>query len=413
VTSIAGVESAPPSRRRERYLKNLLRQCSWLFAIALFGYPMVGNLISVYQIDSRALSVPFRIGVVLFSLWIIATTGPFRIDRWRKLMLLFWFLYILRLIHDWLIPNLDGADYALEFFVATSVLPVLALLKARTFRQRRFALVGFAIAGIGAATSLLASKFGNADVQDVTVSSGRLALSALNSVSLGHLATSAILCGFVLWRGAALRTKLSLSFCFIGLSWCLVSTGSKGPALALLVCIGLWAFRHGQSWKFALLALPVLAWMLVSESNPLAARLSGSEDDPSTLDRIVILSDSFHQIAGSPIVGSAFVELNSGYYPHNIFVEAGLALGIPGAILLLLLMGCGSWRAWKGLKTKEPLLGLLFFQGLIGASISGALFGATLLWVTFAMLPRSTGAVALKGARRQTLRQAPGSSTRP
>jgi O-antigen ligase len=361
--------------------------CSWLFAIAMFAYPIVGNLVSLLQIESRLLSIPFRLAVAAFSSWILLRTKGMRIDRLRLVMLMIWFLYIIRLIHDWLFTNLDGADYALQYFLATSVLPAVALMRARAFHQRRFASTGFLISSIGSLSSLLANTFGSAEVQDVATSSGRLALAALNSVSLGHLAASAILCGFVLWRGSATRTKLFLAAMFVPLMWCLVMTGSKGPAIALVLCMGLWAFRHGKTWKFAIIALPIVVWVMLSEDNPLAARLTGSGEDQSTAERLVILSDSFQQISDYPIIGSAFVEFNSGFYPHNVFVEAGLALGIPGALLFLVVMTLGAIRAWRSLKSEDHLLvGLLFFQGLFAASTSGAIFGAVMLWIPFALL---------------------------
>jgi O-antigen ligase len=367
----------------------MVRKCSWLFAIALFGYPIVGDLVSLLQIDSRLLSVPFRLAVAFFSFAILLRTKGTRIDRLRFALLILWLLYMVRLAHDWLFTNLDGADYALQYFVAACVLPAVALMRARAFRPRRFALIGFIISSIGSILSLFANMFGSAEVQDVTTSSGRLALSALNSVSLGHLATSAILCGFVLWRGSAMRTKLFLSAMFVPLIWCLILTGSKGPAIALVFCMGLWALRHGQTFKFAIIAVPVVAWVIFSEDNSLATRLAGSEEDQSTVERVVILSDSFDQIRGSPLIGSAFVEFNSGFYPHNVFVEAGLALGIPGALFFFAVMLLGAIRAWRGLKGDYSLLGLLFFQGLFAASTSGAIFGAVMLWVPFAMLEPS------------------------
>jgi len=66
----------------------LVRKCALLFALALFGYPIIGNAISLLQMDSRLLSVPFRIIVALFSLWIIVTTRRLHVDRVRQAMLL-------------------------------------------------------------------------------------------------------------------------------------------------------------------------------------------------------------------------------------------------------------------------------------------------------------------------------------
>ena len=402
VTSLEPAHHRSTNPLAVRQPQNLSRQCAWLFAIAMFGYPIMGNIISVMQIDSRALSIPFRIAVGLFSAWIILISGRLRLGGWRKLMILIWFLYVLRLLYDLLFPDLEGASYALQFFIAASVLPAIALMKARAFHQRRFALVSFLVASAGALSSLLATVFGGADIQEGALQSGRLSLSALDPASLGYLATNAILCGFILWRGAGVRTKLCLGILFFPLFWCLILTGSKGPALALVLCMGIWGFRTRQLWKLLLLSIPVLVFVVASEGSPLAARLSGSADDESTLDRIVLLNDSFTQIEGSPIIGSAFVELKSGFYPHNVFVEAALAMGIPGALLFMALMTFGAWKAWRSLGTDEALLGLLFFAGLFAATISGALFGAITLWIPIAMLSGSPR--AQRGARGRTSR---------
>jgi O-antigen ligase len=387
ITSTTFDRCHSPNAREVRESQATSRRCAWLFAIALFGYPIVGNLIALSQVDSRVLSIPFRIVVIVFSLWVIITTKPLRLDRWRQLMLLLWFLYILRLIHDWLFTNLEGADFALQYFVASSVFPAIALMKARAFQPRKFAQVSFVIASLGAVASLFIMLSGNTDAQDAG-SSGRLSVTALNPASLAYEATSAILCGLVVWRDASMSAKLCIAVVSFALIWCVVLTGSKGPALALLICGALWSFRNRQTWKFALLAVPVLIAVMVSEDNPLAARLSVSEDDQSTVVRLVILGDSIKQIADSPLIGSAFVEYNSGFYPHNVFVEAALALGIPCALLFLALMSFGVWSSWRTLRGENALLGLLFFQALFAATTSGAIWGAILLWVTVAMLPK-------------------------
>jgi len=379
-----------------RYLKRVLNRCAMLFALDLFGYPVVGSVISLLQIDSRTLSVPFRVSVALFSIWIILTTRRLKLDGLRRLMLIIWFLYIIRLVHDWLGPALQGADYALEFFVVTSVLPGFALMKAHVYQQSRFALIGFVIASAGALLGLFGGLFGGAAIEDP---SGRLSLAALNPVSLGNQATSAFLCGLVLWRGAKTRHRIVLTGIFALLFGCLVLAGSKGPVLQLMVCLALWALRRGFLLRLGLLGVPVAVVILASSSNPLADRLAQAGDDSSTVDRVVMISDSLDQISDSPLVGSAFVELNSGFYPHNIFVEAGLAFGVPVALAFAWMIFVGVRRAWVTLKTDCDLLGLLFFAGLLDATLAGSIYGMTQLWVMLAMLPAGA-AFAVRPAAR-------------
>jgi O-antigen ligase len=392
------VQSSNP--RRAAYVRRTAQRGALLFALALFGYPVVGSIISLMQVDSRTLSIPFRMGVALFSVWMILFSRRARIDGLRKVMLAIWFLYIIRLLHDWLGPNLQGADYALQFFIASAVLPGFALMKAQCFEPRRFALVAFLVASAGALMGLFAGLFGGADVTEGGVS-GRLSLSALNPVSLGEQATAAILCGIVLWRDSRSLGRLLLAGTFVLLMTCLVLTGSKGPLLQLLACLGLWAIRRGHVLKLGVFGLPVLAWFVLSSGNPLADRLADAGEDSSTVDRVVMISDSIDQIEGSPIIGSAFVELNSGFYPHNIFVEAGLAFGLPVALVFAGMIAVGMRRAWKTLRTGNDLLGLLFFQGLIDATLAGSIYGMIELWVLLAMLPGPTRrALAVAGPER-------------
>jgi O-antigen ligase len=114
--------------------------------------------------------------------------------------------------------------------------------------------------------------------------------------------------------------------------------------------------------------------------------LSDPLSQESTQLRLTLFRDTLSQINISPITGSAFVELNSQQYPHNLFIESALAVGIPLSCLFVALIVKGTVEAWKSLNNGRALLGLLFFQSLIVAMVSGALFGATMLWLTLALL---------------------------
>ncbi len=380
------MESVSDSRSAAGTGNRIIRQCSLLFGLALFGYPVIGNIISLLQVDSRTLSVPFRILVASWSLWIIVISGKLRMDRLRKVMLFIWLVYGLRLLHDWLFTNLDGADYALEFFLACSVLPAIALMKAKLYDQRKFAMAAFGIATLGSIMSIFVLKFGNADRQDLSEVS-RLSLAAVDPVTLGHLAVSALLCAFALWPGCKVFPRIILVCLCIPVVACLLLTGSKGPALTLVISVGLLATRRRNLFRFAMIAAPAAIWLIVSDASPLGARIAASSDDQSTLDRIVVLSDSIQQIADAPWIGSAFVELNSGFYPHNVFVEAAMALGLPIGVLFTGLVLFGAIRAWRDLRGNNYLLGLLYIQAILASAISGSLYGSTMLWVVLALFP--------------------------
>ena len=81
-------DDLPARKSREAaYSKRMVIRCALLFAFSLFGYPVVGSVISLLQIDSRSLSVPFRIGVGLFGVYVILTSRRLKIDRLHHVML--------------------------------------------------------------------------------------------------------------------------------------------------------------------------------------------------------------------------------------------------------------------------------------------------------------------------------------
>jgi O-antigen ligase len=357
-----------------------------VLAVAVFGYPLVGNLVSILGIDSRVLSIPFRLLVIAISLWLLLVCRRMRLTKARIAMLLIWLAYTLRLAYDMVVARIDGADYALQFFLASCVLPALAVFTADEFQQHRFARFAFLLIVAGCAATLLGSLLGRFGESDLTTTTGRLSTVALNPVSLGHLAVSGVIIGMTSWATARGAARAGLIVGMILATACLVMTGSKGPALALIVCAAVWAASRGAFGRFLLLGLPVLGFVAFAPASPLAARLAGLGEDVSTLDRLLILRDSIEQGLDSPLYGSAFVELNSGLYPHNLFLDAILAFGFPLAIVFAVLVGIATIRALRCLRNGQELLGLLFFQSLIGGMLSGAIFAATGFWCLLALL---------------------------
>lgn len=357
-----------------------------VLGLAMFGYPLVGNLVSLLGIDSRVLSIPFRVLVIVMSLWLLVSCRHMRLTNSRIALLLIWLAYTIRIAYDMTVAGIEGADYALQFFLAGCVLPALAVFTADEFQQDRFAKFAFSLTVAGCAATVLGSLLGRFGEVDLTATTGRLSTVALNPISLGHLAVSCIIAGLVIWKRTRGANRVAVFLGMVLALCCLVMTGSKGPALALIVCLAIWAVSKGAIWKLMLFGLPTLLLVVFAPVSPLAERFAGLGDDESTLDRLVILRDSVGQIADSPLFGSAFVELNSGLYPHNLFLDGALAFGIPLTIVFAVLVGIGAIRSLRCLRTGNELLGLLFLQSLIGGMLSGAMFAATSFWCLLGLL---------------------------
>jgi O-antigen ligase len=359
---------------------------AWLFAIALFGYPVVGNVTSLLQLDGRVLSISFRIGVGMFALWTFLLPGRLALDPWRAALLLIFIAYILRLGYDMSIGGIDGADYALQFFLVGSLLPALAIWRLDAYDERRFARATLAIASTGCLMSLSGYALGAFGEADLTETTGRLSTVALNPVSLGYLAAGGLLAALAIWPKATQSARFVIAALSLVMLIVLLLTASKGPALILLSALVMWSFRRGLFVSAIVAAMSVFGLILSVGESPLAARVAASAEDLSTLDRLDLLEGSVRQIAAAPWFGSAFVELESGFYAHNILIEAAMSFGLPITVFLIMILARGTVSSWRLLGTEGEFVALLFFLGFASSLISSSIYGATVLWVSLVVV---------------------------
>lgn len=357
-----------------------------IFALAVFGYPIIANLVDWLGVDSRVLSIPFRLLLGSLSVLVIALSTSIRFDKWYFLMLLIWFALILRLGFDTSITGIENADYALEFFLISCVLPVLAIWALDSYNQKYYATTAFVLASTGSLTALLANYFGIFGESNLTEITGRLSSTALNPVTLGHLALSGFLCGLTLMRSEPFWIRAPIMLIMMALIVVIIQTGSKGPVIALPIILFIWANQRGLIVPMIGLTVPVVFSLLVYGDSSFVQRLMAIEDDPSTIERIGFIQDSLQQIAASPWIGSASVELKSGAYPHNIFLEGALSFGLPLTVVLATLLFYGLFKSFRILKTDNDLVALFFLQALIISQISGALFADSMLWISLVLI---------------------------
>lgn len=354
---------------------------AWLFAWALFGYPIIGVVSALLQQEGNTLSVAFRLAIAAASLWAMASPGAIRMDRLRLSILIFWTAFGCRLVFD-AINGVEEAPYALQFFIFSSMLPTLGLWKLDAFDAKRYARASFIVSSIGCIAALLgafAQMFGDADLSSAV---GRLSLKSLNPVTLGFLAASGLISGIVIWPHTPPKQRWILRVVLLLLLWTLLLTGSKGPALGLVALLLLFAWRQRSALNFGLSLLGIASILLLFERQPLIERLFASQEDQSTADRMNLLADSLSQIMDSPWIGSSFVETESGSYAHCLLLEAPMALGIPLAMALFSALTIVAHRSIRGLSGSQPIFELLYLQGLLGLMASGSMYGATMTWAS-------------------------------
>ena len=380
-----------PAVRAARNSRRLVNTVAWVFGLTLAGYPIAGLLSAAVGVSSVITSIPFRFAVLAASAFLLvdaaASRARFRPDFG---LLLFWGLYLLRLAYDVVVPGLDGASRALLFFLTTSLVPAVALIAAaRYYREPQTAALLFLLSALASAMALVMLVFGIGAAALIDTATDRLFYESINPISLGHAGTTAFIAGIVCWKHARSNTRILLAVGMAAGAVTLAISGSRGPAVALVAAL---AFAAAARGKIVWLLIPaaalgaVIPGLVAGGDVNVLNRFSGISDDESALYRLIIMNDAIGQFVANPVFGSAYAELNSLQYPHNILVEAAMAMGVVGLALLLVILVRVLTRAWHHARAGKLLLPMIFVQYLVGAQLSGSIWGWSALWVTCALL---------------------------
>jgi hypothetical protein len=211
-----------------------------LLALCAVGYPVAGLLAAVMDWPSRWTSVPFRAGVAMLSVTLLALL-PWRgrpLSQWAWALAGWLALYALRLAHN-VLEAYPGAAHELLFFSLAVVLPVIALIRCDldAVETRLRAPVVWLAAGIVAA-AIVGDYLGWFGANSFMFT-GRLSTSTVNPITLGHTAVSLLL-ALVAWQIQGESRYRWVLWALVGLGLIGLSyAGSRGPYVALLFALGL------------------------------------------------------------------------------------------------------------------------------------------------------------------------------
>lgn len=371
------------------------RTGAWLvgavIALSISGYPLAGLLGIVLDADSTVTSIVFRALVVLISgLSLLHFMGGERRFRFDVAVLLFWWLYLFRLIVDLGTGRFDQVDEALLFFLATVVIPGLAaMISAEGYDERLTARMLFVLGAAVSAGSVLLNAFGSGEAA-LTEVTGRLSFNVLNPITLGHVAVTTMVAALALWKAPGLpggRIALAAGVAVAGV--CLVLAASRGPVLALMVVLISYSVlrgRWGRIFAGVLAVFLVAPMILATQGVEIVERFTNIASDLSARERLIIQGNALDQGLASPVWGSAYTELMSGQYPHNLIIESFMAMGAVGLVLFLLISAKAGLQAALRLRAGELLLPLLLVQYFIAAMFSGSIWGSAGLWLVATLL---------------------------
>jgi hypothetical protein len=363
----------------------------------LVGYPAVGVLVSFAGLigNTRVLTAPYRVVAILIALpVIVAALGrrlPGRVD---PLLGIFWLLYLIRLTYDWQFGGIDGAETALVFFLTAVMVPSIAaiVLGTNTYSDIAFARP-LLISGSAVICAIYAAWFlglGFNPWADQGVETTRLGFEALNPISIGMVSANVLVCAaFIFFASPPQGYFKFFVLGTMGLSAVLLLVAnSRGPLVACALALT-WFFTNKIKRLIYLVPFLLLALLFAPLEGDIIQNMLERFNvdvaiDGASQDRIRAQKAAFAAFFDYPVFGAFHLdpELGIGYYPHNIVIEAAMALGLVGLLPLLTLMFRAARIAFADFGKEHPLIVTLLILHFFFAGLSGALWGVD----TFYML---------------------------
>jgi hypothetical protein len=377
----------------------LARLAGWtasiLLLVSILGYPVIGVITSYNGIEGSEVAIWFRASVVLgaaFAIGLGLIRLPLRtLSFLPSAILLFCLLYSLRLISDAMSGEFPAIGIDALYFYGTCVVPSLAMCVLVKYRDpHRDAELFLAIGGFLCFAIIYMSITGISGDLDAVESQGRLSLGRLNAISIGHVGVTTIIAAMALYfePGHAAKWKLAaLPLAGLGLA-CMIYSGSRGPVVSLVGAImALLVIRR----QWSLLAVVATVAMIVALNTTtiegeLAERILSIGMDRSSLSRVEVQVFAMQQFVANPLTGSAYVELVTGSYPHNIILDAAMSLGVIGLFVMLWILVSGGIAAVRHMQAGELMLPLLSVQVVLAVQFSGAVVNSAEFWTAFALL---------------------------
>jgi O-antigen ligase len=314
------------------------------------------------------------------------------------LLLIFWGIYFFKVM----IHFNTNADMSLEWYeyifysFSYCVLPFITFILSDFKKFKNVILNSLIFSGFSlGVTSLFLYKhliiMGISRLNQAQYITGEQTLNPLALAYGGTLVISLILFKFF-FKKNSLFEKIYLSLTFI-LSFIMLFLGSSRGSLVVLI-ISLLVLLYFQKTKVKLFLVPVIFMTI-----PLiqyGADLVGSNifervDNTITFGsklsfRNEVYNLAFNEFIENPFIGGR-IEVN-GTYPHNIFLEILMSMGILGFILFLVLLIKSFSKVRFLIKIDKDwiFIYLLLINGLIQHLFSNALYASILIFSSMGII---------------------------
>lgn len=377
--------------------------------LCVIGYQLATSLFLPLTSDiegiSRSVTVPYRAFFLLIMLIVIVlnikrTVRPFPIPLTG--LIVYWILLIIRMINDLYITNqVYVKDISQHWLYVFGIcLPILfATLKSYKHINLEKALywiwisLSYILLTSLFANQLLFAESGIVDRQNANI--------AINTISYGHLGVMGIYISLFLLinKKTNLLFKILLVLITVIAIYSVLRAGSRGPFVGLLIVLFFWIFARGKNFilgVFIALFLAILVFVFMENilnligniaplmENRLRYTLQGDNSGRDELYKTAL--KAFYQ---NPILGKQYAIPDPGgtpNYPHNIMLDAIMALGILGGIIMFYILFAGLKSCYVNIHSNNPnfWISLLLVHQITANLFSGTFYQDPLLTMLLA-----------------------------
>lgn len=372
----------------------IVRLANLNLILVICGYQFVTSLFSGLLTDNTQLiTVPFRAFTLLIALLTITLTiGKKQLTLTAIIYLLFfyWILLFMRFGEDMLITrgfSLTSPKIFQTFLymLFLTVIPMIAVIKSFQYidfeRTLYFCFILLSI-------SVILTLITNQNFQEAT--NERIdANAALNTITTGHMGLKTLILGIIIYN----HKRIKLSFKYFIIIVCLISffiflrAGSRGPILSATFIILFFIFSKIKSHSkafFICLGLFLIIYIFQSllidvldQISPILKERLIDRDD-ATDDRDPLFLSAIFSFLENPLFGNNFAivtDEEDWIYPHNIFLESLMQLGIVGLTIILYIICIIFKRCYKLIHENSKILWivLIFLQCFSGLLVSGSI----------------------------------------
>ena len=388
-------------------------------ALILFGQVFLSSIANLLSADNRLVMLVLRFSIMIFSYgYIYFFLRDKRIQNyfnlWTLSVVLFWFLYLIRLFFDVYVSGVSLAlplwellawslGSSLPIAICSYILASQQSLDSALIRQIKY---GVLLLGISTICFLV----------DPGLAQGRFYLEHLNAITCANAGCSLVLLCFariMLCKINPTEIDSSRLITYSGIligSFIIIYSATRGVLLASLLIISASVlllrsrlnFTGFMKSKYSLQLVAVFSALvlLISTSPHLVEKLFTPRSANTVLTRLEFWKISFEQFVANPFTGIGFhlqeilgkLEIEKGiYYPHNYLFES---LAIGGILMTLPLFYCMFFPMigfYKNLKIDPNVLptGLMATQAFFYSMHNGHLGDFPFFWMAMGIIAGS------------------------